>query len=398
MSASNYPTLPAASSQKSTSGPYVPMPAQTARRPRGYLQINGQNILLTELTVTSATHFGADSWTAETGLFQHPQGLDLAFWDKLQVPTKMKAFYGLLAPGQKANEFPTAGNSSLAIVGVIDTMEFDRAQGIVRLSGRDETAVLIDNKTANRYFNVTASDAVTLIAKQFGFTPNVTATTTPVGKLESNSYSTMTNSMAYWDFIIFLAQQENFDAYISNGVLYFGPPEADTDAQPWVWYLNDDGKGRLNGNVYEMTLTRSLNLSRDVTVTVLSHSSKTGKSLVAYASKAGTRVPTSSRSGNANTTSNYIYRRPGLSQIQAQNLANAKLAEISKFEREYSVTLEGDPGLTVRKMTIIRGTNTSFDTNYYIKSISKSWDRQGGFTMRVEGVNVPPANDGAAAP
>ena len=52
----------------------------------------------------------------------------------------------------------------------------------------------------------------------------------------------------------------------------------------------------------------------------------------------------------------------------AQQMAQNYLKEISKFEREFTLTIEGDAGYSVRKQAIVRGTNTSFDTKYYLRN------------------------------
>jgi phage protein D len=382
-------TTPAAVQPNSANSDFYPVPAGY-RRPRGFLKINGKSAAAIDLSVTSTSHFTPDSWTASLGLYDQPQGLDLSFWSALDPSTIVEVRMGFLSQNQSASEFPTS--SSVLVTGLIDDIEPDRTSGVVSLSGRDLTARLVDNKTANRYPNVTASDAVTQIAKQFNLTPKVTATTTPIGKYGQDSYASMTGGTAYWDFVTFLAQQENFDAYVTGQTLYFGPFEADADPKPWVFYIRDNGRGGLSGNVKEMQLHRNANLAKDITVTVLSHNSMTGQSLKATASRAGTRVPASSRSSNADTVQNYVIRKPGLTPVQAQNIADAELAEISKFEKEYAISLEGSADLTVRKMTKIIGTNTDFDTKYYIRTIDRTWNAQDGFEMTIHGKNQPPTN------
>ena len=389
------PTTPAVQSQRpARNGPYTPVPAG-ARRPRGFLIIDGQKIAVLELSTTSSTHFTADSFSATLSQRGQPQNFNALQWDKLAVGSTVQVCFGFLTPGQKANELPTAANSGVILTAIVDSIVINRVpEGTVTVTGRDLTSKLIDAKTANNYTNKTASDAVTLIAKQFGLTPNVTATKTPIGKYQNDQYSSLNSPVAYWDLIVDWANQENFDAYVSGTTLYFGPPEADSDPQPWVFYARDDGQGRYWANVKTMELTRNANLSKDITVTVLSHISKTGQTIKVTASRAGTRAPTSSRSGDANTVDNYLFRRPGMTQAQAQNWANAELAAITQYEREFTVSLEGSPDLHTRKKVIIQGTNTSFDDSYYVRTINRSWNRQDGFSMTVTGKNIPSPTGG----
>ena len=381
------PSGPAA--QATSNSPYVPAPAATVRRPRGFLIINGKRIALTSLSTSSTTAFTASSWEAELGTFSQPQGADLTFFEGLAPSTTVSVCYGMLSKGQSAAEFPKAGNFSTVMVGLIDDLKFDRATGVTHLHGRDLVARLIDAKTANRYSNMTASQAVTEIAKQFGFIPQVTPTKLAIGKYSNDVYDALSGSSPYWDLITAWARAENFTAYVDGTTLYFGPPPADTDQSPWVFYLNRDSNGRLWGNCTDLTLTKNNSLSKDITVTVLSHSAKTGGSIMATASRTGTRVPLSSRSSDADSTLNIIIRKPGLNLAQAQAIANAKLAELSRWEREVSITVEASAELTVQKAIQIKGTDSGFDGIYFQKSLQRSWDSDDGFVMTIEARNIP---------
>jgi len=379
----------------SASGPYTPSPAGTARAPRGFLQINKQNIRLMSLSTTNTSHFTPDTWTAVLNVYNQPDGWDMKKWDSYDPTSVVKVYFGLLQQGQLATEVPTVGNSSLILTGQVDDIVMEAGPpGTITITGRDQTAVLVDTKTANHYLNMTSSEAVTSIAQQFGFTPKVTKTTTPIGKYFNNNYSALTGSIAYWDFIIFLAQQEEFDAYLENGVLYFGPVEADNDPTPWVFYMQADPSGRpTNGNVKTMQLHRSPSISKDITVTVISHDSQNDRTIIASADRAGTYLGASSRSRSAATTQSYVLRKPGLTAQQAQNMANSYLKEISKYEREFTITIEGAPGLSVRKQVIIRNTDTSFDQKFYIRNIVRKWAPGSGFEMTVTGKNIPTENE-----
>ena len=392
MSAYSGPTVPAP--QQPGKGPYTPAPAGQ-RRPRGFLIVNGQKIAVMELNTTSASHFTADSFSATLSQRGQPQGFNALQWDELSVGATLQVCFGLLATNQKANELPTSGNSGIVMTAIVDSIVINRfPAGTVTITGRDLTAKLIDAKTANRYGNMTASQAVTQVAELFNLTPEVTRTTTPIGKFQNDQYASMAGSVAYWDLVTDWANQEGFDCYVSGTTLYFGPAQAEMDTSPWIFYAKDDGQGRYWSNCKSMTLTRNANLSKDITVTVISHSSKTGRSIKATASRAGTRVPSSSRNSDASTVDNYLFRRPSMTQAQAQNWANAELQAITNFEREFTVSLEGDANLHTRKKVLIQGTGMDFDCSYYIRTISRVWNRTDGFSMTITGKNIPSPTSG----
>jgi len=83
----------------------------------------------------------------------------------------------------------------------------------------------------------------------------------------------------------------------------------------------------------------------------------------------------------------YVVSIPGLTQAEAERTANATLVDITKFERNFEATMEGDPTLTAQRRAVIQGTQTSFDQAYYIQQITRSLDFEGGFVMTVTGKN-----------
>jgi phage protein D len=382
---------PAAGQPATVETDFYPVPAGS-RRPRAYLKINGRTVEIVSLTTNSTSHFTPDSWTATLGLYQQPQGLGMAEWDKYDPATIVEVFIGFLKPSQAANEMPIGATRILT--GLIDQITLNRTSGEVSLTGRDLTARLVDAKTADRFPNLTASQAVTKLAKQYGLTPTVTATTKPIGSYFTQGYSSMTAGTPVWDYITFLAQMEGYDAYVENQNLYFGPLQADVDPSPWVFWIQDDGRGRVWGNVTEMTLSRNANLAKDISVIVLTHNAQTGRSGQYTASKAGVYLGASSRSRSADTIQSYVFRKPGLSAEQAQAFANTELAELSRFEREFIVTLEGSAEFNVRKPAKIKGTSTDFDTKYYIRTIGRTFGKD-GFTMTITGKNAPAENETA---
>ena len=77
---------------------------------------------------------------------------------------------------------------------------------------------------------------------------------------------------------------------------------------------------------------------------------------------------------------------------QAQQFADAELKALTQQEREYTITLEGDPTFSVRKKTRVTGTKCDFDTEYYVKTINRVWSREDGFMMTIAGKNSQPEN------
>lgn len=364
--------------------------ASIGRRPRGIIKMNGQSTNFLGFEVQNQNHFSADEWHVELEAWQQKDGFGLSYWaDASDV--QIEILMGFLTEFDDVGAMPSSAESLL--IGQVDNLEIDPITGNLRLSGRDLTAKLIDAKTTEKYPDAVSSYIVTQLAQKYGFTPDVTQTKTPAGQYYANEYASLSRDIPVWDLIVFLAQAEGFDAYVTGNRLYFGPPQADQDAAPYSISIARDPGGMIISNVINPRLRRSLTLAQDISVTVLSHSYASGKSAKATATRAGTKAAGSSASKGAKRVQNYTIRRPNLTQEQAQQVAESSLAELSKFERLIDFSDAGDPGMSVRRMLQVSGTGTSFDQKYYIQSISQSYRFGGLYKMDIRGKNHPTSSD-----
>ena len=273
------------------------------------------------------------------------------------------------------------------LTGVVDDYEIDLDNRAVTFDGRDLAAQLIDTKTAQTYANQTSSEIATMLAQSVGLTPVVTATKTPVGRYYQIDHARMAlggfhTSITQWDLLIYLAQQEGFDLFVSGTSLYFQP--AATSATPYniFWQLGQDGVP--SSNVINLRLKHALTLAKGVSVTI-----KSWHSGMKRAIEQRTADP-DYNGKNGYGTQDYVFYVPNLTPQQAINLANQRYADITRHLREISFDAPGDLVLTPRLVVVLDGTGTAFDTTYYPDAISLALSQDGGFTMNVTAKNIPP--------
>ena len=358
-------------------------PASKATRPRGVVKVGGKPISFLSFDVTQKSYFSASTWSVDLECWNQPQGYGLRWWDKAGV-TSIDILMGALDPAADVSALPA--DPQPLLTGQVDTVSADPLTGKLTISGRDLTALFIDTKTANKWPDQTASQIALSLAEEHGLTANVTSTSTPVGQYYNSSYAKITRSIPEWDLLTFLAQQEGFDCYVDGTTLYFGPPQADSDTNPYVVTVGHDGYGRVWSTAETLRLDRALTLAQDLIVTVLS-TNIYGGTVKKTAQKGGT--------GSAQTTSakawqklqNYVIRRPGLSEKQAQKLANSTLEDISKHERTVTVGAEGDVTMSPKRRLRVAGTGTSFDQDYYLDQVIHTYGFHRGYGMTLHGKN-----------
>jgi phage protein D len=351
----------------------------TVLRPRGFVKLNGQSVPVLDFHTVENSHFQAD--TFEFTLAASDPAFGLSFWaDTGEVMIDLQL--GFLQAGERVNAMP--GDLASLLVGTVDDVDADTVPSLITLTGRDLTGRLIDNKISKSWPDRTASEIVTDLAGQFGLSPQVTSTKVAVGKYGKGQYNAQGRETPVWDLITGLADQEGFDAYVKGSTLYFGPPEAD-DGDPLALEIQELGPP-LRGNFERLRLRRSLTLAKDITVTVISYSTAKKVPIKAVAKRQGAQKSASTSFRTGKTSQNYTIRKPGLTQQQAQDLAQKTLAELSRHERTFSCELPADTATRSRTKATISGSGTGWDTSYFIDTVTRSFTGD-SLTMQITGKN-----------
>ena len=277
------------------------------------------------------------------------------------------------------------GAAASLVQGNVDHVDLDPVTGRVRIEGRDLSAALIEARTQETFSNRTSSEIATLLAQRHGLAPLVTATRTLVGRYYQNQHDRITldqfsHATTEWDLLVFLAQQEGFDVFVQGTTLFFQPPAPPSGAVPLT-----------PADAIDLRLERSLTLARDLTVTVKSWNTLQQRAFVQTARAAA------SQAGSTGSPQSYVYVRPNLTTDQALQLAQRKLAELTRHERVVTATLPGDLTLSPRDVILLQGTGTEFDQAYIVDQLDRSLSVQGGFTQRLRATNVS-ARDQATTP
>jgi hypothetical protein len=350
------------------------------RAPRLRLVANGLPITgAIEAEVQSNNHYAADRLSASIAL-----GADIwasaAFWSS-QTTVLIDVQFSL-----------DAGNTFTSLIqGLVDTVSIDVISGVLRIEGRDLTALLIESRTQETFANRTSSEIATLLSLRHNLIPVVTSTTTPVGRYYQNEHDRVvlnqfSRSMTEWDLLVFLAGQEEFDVFISGTSLFFQPASIGTISSVAM----------VPSQLQDLRLERSLTLARDIVVTVKSWNSRQQNAFsqtvrASGQQGSGSRVGGSGLgSGGMGEAQHYIFVRPNLTMNDALKLAQQKATELTQHERVWEATMPGDLSLTPRHMVQLAGTGTDFDQIYFIDRIDRHLSMPQGFVQRIRAKNTSP--------
>lgn len=338
------------------------------RFPQLELRLDGSALAgAIQVEVSSRSGFSGSRFFAQLALGDPPLS-SASFWaDRGFGLLSIRA--GTSAPGQEL------------IQGFVDDIRIDHAQRTVSLEGRDLTSLLVESKIAQAFPNATASEIVLFSAARHALIPAVAPTFRPVGRVYQDQNTALvldsaSGSLSEWDFLASLARQEGFDLFVSGRTLNFRPAVAG----PVKRTLRP-------GDLTQLRMERTLATSRNVVVTVKSWDSMNGQ----VVEQSAISVRPDTLSSNASMQLGplvFTFVQPNLTPLQAQQLAYRRLAEVTQFDRIVTLTMPGETELLPRDRIQLAGTNTSFDQDYLVETITRTIGRS-GFTQRIRARNLP---------
>lgn len=324
--------------------------------------------------ISQNSHFHADTFTAEFAIGGDSQ-FGIAFWgSQVELDLDIQAS---IDNGQTWTSL---------IYGQVDRIQIHQDHQVCSVTGRDLSARLIDAKTQMAYQNQTSSQVATSLANAAGLAADVQDTGTLIGRYYSQDHDHVTSNQftrttTEWDLLVYLAQREQFNVWVTGTTLHFksGPQLGD---DPWMVVWSETTP--FQSNVMTLTLERSLTLAKDVTVAVRSWNSRHGKGFTKYS-------PGPPKSGS--TAQQYYYVFPNMTEDEAQKKATALREDITRHERLVSFTAPADLTLTAQNMVQLTGTGSSWDQAYYVDHVSRRMTFDGAFVMDVRCKNHSPQSD-----
>lgn len=340
------------------------------RSPLARIMVNGSIMPgLIEVEVSCNNHFSADTFSA---CFALNVGLPYGsgFWaSELVIAVQIL--------------FSLDGDSFVSLLtGAVDTVAINATKGLVRITGRDLSAQLIEARIEETFSNRTSSEIASLLANRHNLTANVVQTITPVGRYYQDEHDRITLGQfsrwtTEWDLLVFLALQEGFDVSVTDTTLNF-LPASDAIQVPCLITPN---------SCTDIRLERRLCLAKDIAVTVKSWNSRQGS---AFTQTVTGMSNTISNSGGLSSSSQYLFVRPNLTADQALKLARQKLSDLTLHERVVEFDMPGDLELSPVGQLILTGTGTEFDQAYYIDLVERRLSLNDGFTQRIRAKGSSP--------
>ncbi|MDE8348941.1 MAG: hypothetical protein POG74_05575 [Acidocella sp.] len=252
-----------------------------------------------------------------------------------------------------------AGFSGL-ITGQIDNIRIDFTTSLVKLSGRNLSARLIDAEISDTFVNQTSSQIAETLALRHGLVPNVTVTSTPIGQYYELDHARSvlglhSRSGNAWDLMAQLAQLENFSLSVVGKILNFLPPLLLQAA-----FLN-----------VQSCIDLSFDMATTLPTTAIVKSWNTRNKIALNHSVGG-------MSGGITTLI-----KPNLTSEQAQLIATNHLLMLTLHSRIMKAKIPGELSMMPGTAILLAGTGSSFDQMYVVDSIVREISVKDGFTQTI---------------
>ncbi|MDR6883018.1 hypothetical protein [Bacillus sp. 3255] len=267
------------------------------------------------------------------------------------------------------------------IDGVMDHVvwEFSKSGEVIKLTGRSYAARPFDYKETTKWQNLTSTAAFKQIAEFHGLTPVVPVETTKlIGEYQNEDHTSTTREVSHWDFVLYLAQAEEFTTRVVGKEWYFGPElylsGFSLDPIPFYW----------GHNIFEpFRIERAPNAARNLIVEVISW--KPGK----YTG--GSRIVEQASMVGSSSGHKYIlrYYYPNRTRDQCQQIARGILAELSKNQLFGSFVADWFPGLSNDRKISIGGIGAGLNNTYFVQKITVTGGKDQGLSCEVSFTNLP---------
>ncbi len=340
-----------------------------------------RSILKIGSTVVDFTEWMAShSGIMEAGTFRAALPAPVAKWPWFAQQTEILVDVYAGTPKDPLNY--STDDLTLLMTARCDQIDLDPETQNISLSGRDMTSLLIDNKTTEKWPNLTSSEIAQKIAALWGFQSNIQATTGIVGRFYTADHVKLAKADTYWNILTYLAQHEGFQCFVLGRTLYFGNFGAQSTLAPYLITVDTNGNFA-QSNATRLQFSRDLTLAQDISVTVRSYHGYRGAAFTGTATATKTAKTIERDAELAQALQHYDYTIPGLTQPECTLKAQKILADLTRHELKMSAGLPFDATLFPWVPVQVTGTGTPWDATYTPQNVTRRFSKD-RVSMRVE--------------
>ena len=343
-----------------------------ARQPRAYLVANGVTLPILEATATLNTYATSNTISATMPLWNMPEGMGNDFW-LYSYPIDIAFVAGEMI-----------GSLSTILKGSVIKATPELNTGILKIEARDPVQDMIEAITNEKFQNQTVLQIVETIAKRHGLTVKSDGDSADAGKKYHIDFAKLTDQKSEAALLQYLADQQGKIWYVSGSNLIFIDADSDAGKLYQFNFQRPSSFGAAAADFISCRLELNARLKRTVIVQVKSINSALETIVTGTAKK----------NGHDHTSSPliYNYRKPNLTQAQADAMAQKKLLEVTRHHLSMTMMIPGNPLIEAGGRVQILGADVD-DTVFALDSVTHSISTNGGYTTTLHGKSPNARNE-----
>jgi hypothetical protein len=273
----------------------------------------------------------------------------------LNYPGALEAFADL---GENSTVLTvlTRGNEAPLFTGETDRVEVDLIGGTIRLTGRDKSAQLHENKSSEKWQNRTGSDIVSDLCGRLGIPCQVDSSLLMAGKKLEQDFVRLSDNVSFGQVIHKLSQFDGARWFVDpQGTLHYQTKNNPTG----IYTINytPPSSGYMSADATHLRIMFDVQAGKSVSVSVKAFHPKS-RQVFGYTSNVG------GRKGNQE----YSYHLPNLQMDHVKQHAQAKAEEHSRHEYTVHASVAGDPSISAGMALQLNGTGY-FDQQYEMDAV-----------------------------
>lgn len=257
--------------------------------------------------------------------------------------------------------------STLMFDGYVDASTYAFERGVVSLSGRDKVKKMIDKKTRKDWKNKQPHEVVQELGGAAGLSVQASSVGEKLGKIYQIDFKSFMHDVSDWSMVQKIADHFGMECFASVGKLFFQEMGQSQGAFT-VQYVPPTPYSYADGTFITLSGSNNHVVKGGATVKVSSWNHK--------------QKQANSASAGSGTTL-YNYSVPGISQSQAQRIANKKHKEHTSHGKTISTSMPGDTSVNATIDLVVSGTGTDFDDTYQIQTVEHSMSAGEGYRMNI---------------
>jgi hypothetical protein len=250
----------------------------------------------------------------------------------------------------------TRGVPSTLFTGEADTTEFDLIGRVIRITGRDKSAKLHENKTNEKWQNKKGSEIVEDLGKRAGLTVHTDASGLMAGKKLEQDFVRLSDNVSFAYVIHKLAQVDGARWWVDqNGELQYRINSSAQSTYTLNYHAPDVGP--ISADFVALRIRHNLQAGKNLNIKVKSWHARE-KEVFEYESNV---------EGKGGTT-NHSYHVPNLLNDHVKQYARSRAKELARHEITVHATVPGDPTVNVSMALQLNGTKY-WDQTYEMDSV-----------------------------